>query len=57
MSRIANIHCHFMNSSHVPKEYFNCFENTLINTFRSFIEEKYFWYKGKTIDNYITRGQ
>jgi len=62
MNLVANVHCHFMNSSHVPDAYFKApnFFGQLADTITKnddFLDVHNFWFQNKTIDNYITRGQ
>jgi predicted TIM-barrel fold metal-dependent hydrolase len=62
MNLIANVHCHFMNSSHVPQSYFDAKSifgelEVGVTKSRDFLDVKNFWFKNRTIDNYITLGQ
>ncbi len=62
---LANVHCHFMNSSHVPDEYakklafeVSCLRlpEAIVKIFKSSIRSRDFWFKDGTIDNYINKG-
>jgi predicted TIM-barrel fold metal-dependent hydrolase len=54
--KLANIHCHFMHSNHLPDSYMRFSEKFAV-VIRNFMDVDKFWYKNGTIDNYIKTGQ